>query len=707
MAALEKFSPDVQNAIRSHALKHGLDPELVAAQAWTESAGNPHAQSPVGAQGLMQLMPGTAKDYGVTDPYDIDQSLEAGTSLDSKLIKDYGGDVDKALAAYHSGKGNVGRLGPEGRAYAPKIHSLMGGPQAGSPGPPGAAPPMDATLGGMTMHRGATGRPGGFTEPTPQPSRAGSLVKGLDGTWRIGDAPPPSVQFNPATRTMGNAPPPQRSGTLTSTGQIGTSIPKGGFGDVRMAESNVARGAPPPGSFGGAFAGGDPDIDKAWRAANATMDAGKPFTFAPDNSGPDFPPAHSPGSYDPSLLAGRPAVNPQHSAAPPTAGPPLAWGMEHGGPFHQGTSPPPGDDMAAHMSRGMDAVRARRDRLNAQDSGSDFPPPHSPGGYDPSLLHPDQPEIQGIPKSLIQPGSREAYYDYSPDPATMQAFEYHIGHHDPVGYFNDQQRQQAIAQLQGLLQPPAREHGNALETMGRAFAAGGAAAGVAPLSRSYDIMNYEHDRRDKEAAGQQEDQRHRTQDLMSLLNEDRQARMSDYQMNKPEDMVTVDGQQMPAKALGDYAQYQNMQRQNDPRMHDLALQKAQAEIDDLGAQAVQRKQLGDTAVARQQLAAFKQQEGERMVANSGLPPKEAAAVNNYMTQERLKYMSSGAEVPDTEILFRHGLMALGYDKMGQGTIGGAMRQIPAPQQPAGTYLPPRQQASNDISGTGPKYGDNP
>jgi soluble lytic murein transglycosylase-like protein len=101
-----------------------LPPGLLEAQSFVESRGNPRAVSPKGAKGLMQLMDATAKQYGVTDPFDPAQSLMAGGQYDAFLLKRYGGDIRKALAAYNWGMGHldkdVATNGPNWKAHAPR-----------------------------------------------------------------------------------------------------------------------------------------------------------------------------------------------------------------------------------------------------------------------------------------------------------------------------------------------------------------------------------------------------------------------------------------------------------------------------------------------------------------------------------------------------------------------------------------------------------
>lgn len=118
--------PDFRKRAREIATETGIDPDLFEKQIETESAFNPRAKSPAGAMGLGQLMPGTANDLGVSDPFDPEQNLKASAKYMRQLNDTFGGDKQKSLAAYNWGMGNVQKKGlasapPETQNYLKKI----------------------------------------------------------------------------------------------------------------------------------------------------------------------------------------------------------------------------------------------------------------------------------------------------------------------------------------------------------------------------------------------------------------------------------------------------------------------------------------------------------------------------------------------------------------------------------------------------------
>jgi hypothetical protein len=99
------------DAIATTAGRHGLDPALLAAMVQVESNFHPRAVSPKGARGLLQLMPATARRFGVDDPFDPEQNLEGGAQYFRWLLDRFQGRTDLALAAYNAGEGAVDRHG--------------------------------------------------------------------------------------------------------------------------------------------------------------------------------------------------------------------------------------------------------------------------------------------------------------------------------------------------------------------------------------------------------------------------------------------------------------------------------------------------------------------------------------------------------------------------------------------------------------------
>ena len=109
-ASDERSAPYEQSIVR-HAGREGVAPDLVRAVIQVESAFNPMAVSSKGAMGLMQLMPATARELGVNNPFDSDQNIRGGVTYLRRLLDRYNGDVELALAAYNAGMGNVEKYG--------------------------------------------------------------------------------------------------------------------------------------------------------------------------------------------------------------------------------------------------------------------------------------------------------------------------------------------------------------------------------------------------------------------------------------------------------------------------------------------------------------------------------------------------------------------------------------------------------------------
>lgn len=121
----EKSAP-YDASINAHAERMGVEPDLVRAVIQVESAFNPTAVSVKGAMGLMQLMPATAQELGVSNPFDPDQNIRGGVTYLKQLLDRYDNKIELALAAYNAGIGNVEKYGTvppfkETRNYVDKI----------------------------------------------------------------------------------------------------------------------------------------------------------------------------------------------------------------------------------------------------------------------------------------------------------------------------------------------------------------------------------------------------------------------------------------------------------------------------------------------------------------------------------------------------------------------------------------------------------
>jgi soluble lytic murein transglycosylase-like protein len=135
-----------RDEIAAAAAESGVDPALLRAIIHAESAFNPNAVSVKGAQGLMQLMPGTANDLGVNNPFDATQNIRGGAQYLSGLLKQFNGDERLAAAAYDAGPQNVQKYNgvppfDETRVYVERVATLRHRYHEAAPPPVVAAVP--------------------------------------------------------------------------------------------------------------------------------------------------------------------------------------------------------------------------------------------------------------------------------------------------------------------------------------------------------------------------------------------------------------------------------------------------------------------------------------------------------------------------------------------------------------------------------------
>jgi hypothetical protein len=125
-------NPKLDELIKAGGQRYGVDPYLIFCVMEQESRFNPRALSPKGAQGLMQLMPGTAARFGVRNAFDPQQNIMGGTLYLKQLLEQFGGRVDLVLASYNAGEGAVMKYGGnvppyrETRDYVRRIGARYG-----------------------------------------------------------------------------------------------------------------------------------------------------------------------------------------------------------------------------------------------------------------------------------------------------------------------------------------------------------------------------------------------------------------------------------------------------------------------------------------------------------------------------------------------------------------------------------------------------
>jgi soluble lytic murein transglycosylase-like protein len=120
----------IETPLRRATRRHGADLLLIKAIVAVESCFDPRAVSAVGARGLMQLMPSTARDLGVEEPFNIEANLDGGIRYFKRLRQRFAGDLDTTLAAYNAGPGAVERHGgippyPQTKRYVERVREQL------------------------------------------------------------------------------------------------------------------------------------------------------------------------------------------------------------------------------------------------------------------------------------------------------------------------------------------------------------------------------------------------------------------------------------------------------------------------------------------------------------------------------------------------------------------------------------------------------
>jgi len=158
-----RHDPRVDTLINKYAVAYGVDPALVRAVMRNESGFNPGAVSPKGAQGLMQLMPGTAALMGVRDPFDPEQNIAGGVGYLRRCLDRFGHNVPLAVAAYNAGPEAVAKYCtiPPYQETQLFVNNVMGtyggyGPNRALTGP--AANAEAAAAGVKKVEKGAAGK---------------------------------------------------------------------------------------------------------------------------------------------------------------------------------------------------------------------------------------------------------------------------------------------------------------------------------------------------------------------------------------------------------------------------------------------------------------------------------------------------------------------------------------------------------------------
>lgn len=246
-----EFTPDAAPAgnyddiVARHATRTGLDPALIHAVIGQESSGRSNARSPKGAGGLMQLMPATAARFGVTNVNDPEQNIRGGTDYLKFLHTRYNGDIDKTLAGYNAGEGNVDKYGGippfrETRNYVPAVKARYQKLTGKQPALTDTTFTPDAADTAFTPDEPAV------QKPTRQPRP----LTGWDGTGAIGEGTSGYVSPE-STQLAHDIDWHFGTGTLNAYHQLDTvhqqQIAKRAT-QLRLADA--AKGGPSPNEFG-------------------------------------------------------------------------------------------------------------------------------------------------------------------------------------------------------------------------------------------------------------------------------------------------------------------------------------------------------------------------------------------------------------------------------------------------------------------------
>jgi hypothetical protein len=200
------YSTMYDHHVEAAARLHQVSADLIRAVIAAESEFDQWAVSSKGARGLMQLMPATARRFGVADVFDARQNVFAGAQYLRVLLDQFGGDVALALAAYNAGENAVLRYGGippyrETRGYVQKVQAQMGGFSASAPSAPAAAfyTPSNSALRPPAAATRAPARPRKVV-----PARPRTYYRWRDerGLTHVAEAPPPEGTVYSTVRAL-------------------------------------------------------------------------------------------------------------------------------------------------------------------------------------------------------------------------------------------------------------------------------------------------------------------------------------------------------------------------------------------------------------------------------------------------------------------------------------------------------------------------